>query len=92
MTERPETCGPAPVLVERVARILDDHRRGGDGQGEGTSCRCGVNGIVDHSRHVAEQIVAHLGLRRETAEDIATKVRYVSAWVDQELTTLEGAE
>ena len=43
----------------------------------------------DHARRVAEDIVARLELRRETVDD---KMRYVSAWFDDELTKLEGAE
>ena len=42
-----------------------------------------------HARRVAEDIVARLDLRREIAHD---KMRYVSAWFDDELTKLEGAE
>jgi hypothetical protein len=43
----------------------------------------------DHAHHVAEDIVGQLELRREEADD---KMRYVSAWFDDELTKLEGAE
>jgi hypothetical protein len=46
-------------------------------------------GQSDHARDVAEDIVAQLALRRENVEN---KMRYVSAWVDGELTNLEGAE
>ena len=42
-----------------------------------------------HARHVAEDIVEQLELRRENVDD---KMRYVSAWFDNELTNLEGAE
>ena len=38
---------------------------------------------------VAEDIVAQLELRRENVDN---KMRYVSAWFDDELTKLEGAE
>jgi hypothetical protein len=38
---------------------------------------------------VAEDIVNCLELRREKADE---KMRYVSAWFDDELTKLEGAE
>jgi hypothetical protein len=41
------------------------------------------------AHHVAEDIVAKLKLRRENADN---KSRYVSAWFDDELTDLEGAE
>jgi hypothetical protein len=43
----------------------------------------------EHAQHVAEDIVGQLELRRETADD---KMRYVSAWFDDEITKLEGAE
>jgi protein-disulfide isomerase-like protein with CxxC motif len=46
-------------------------------------------GQSDHARRVAEDIVAQLGLRRDNVEN---KMRYVSAWFDDELTKLEGAE
>ena len=45
--------------------------------------------LSDHARHVAEDIVGQLELRREKVDD---KMRYVSAWFDDELTKLEGAE
>jgi hypothetical protein len=38
---------------------------------------------------VAQQIVDSLGLREEA---VGTEIRYVSAWFDDELTKLEGAE
>ena len=43
----------------------------------------------DHAHHLAEDIVGQLELRSETADK---KIRYVSAWFDDELTKLEGAE
>jgi hypothetical protein len=46
-------------------------------------------GESDHAREVAEDIVAQLELRRENVDN---KMRYVSAWFDDELTKLEGAE
>jgi hypothetical protein len=33
-----------------------------------------------------------LGLTQESAGDRRSKIRYVSAWFDDELTKLEGAE
>jgi hypothetical protein len=42
-----------------------------------------------HAHHVAADIVGQLELRREEA---GNKMRYVSAWFDDELTKLEGAE
>jgi hypothetical protein len=46
-------------------------------------------GEPDHARHVAEDVVGQLELRQEKS---ANKMRYVSAWFDDELTKLEGAE
>ena len=46
-------------------------------------------GESGHARQVAEDIVEQLELRRENVDD---KMRYVSAWFDNELTNLEGAE
>jgi hypothetical protein len=43
----------------------------------------------DLAHHVAEDIVEQLQLRREEADN---KMRYVSAWFDDKLTKLEGAE
>jgi hypothetical protein len=45
--------------------------------------------LADHYRHVAQQLVDRLELRREA---VGGKTRYVSAWFDDELTKLEGAE
>ena len=44
---------------------------------------------ADHAHRVAEDIVEQLELRQEKADN---KMRYVSAWFDDELTKLEGAE
>ena len=46
-------------------------------------------GQSGHARRVAEDIVGQLELRRESVDN---KMRYVSAWFDDELTKLEGAE
>ena len=60
--------------IERIRQILERNQPYGES---------------DHARHVAEDIVARLGLRRENVDN---KMRYVSAWFDGELTKLEGAE
>jgi hypothetical protein len=41
---------------------------------------------------VAEEVVARLGLRPERSIGGKDEIRYVSAWFDDELTKLEGAE
>jgi hypothetical protein len=60
--------------TDRIRQILERHH---------------PYGQSDHARHVAEDIVGQLELRREKVDD---KMRYVSAWFDGELTKLEGAE
>lgn len=44
------------------------------------------------ARHVVQEIVARLGLRAEEPVSAKGETRYVSAWFDDELTKLEGAE
>ena len=61
-------------LVGLIQQILERHHPDGESA---------------HARHVAEDIVAQLGLRQDRVDD---KLRYVSAWFDDELTKLEGAE
>ena len=46
-------------------------------------------GEAGHAHRVAQDIVEQLELRRENVDN---KMRYVSAWFDNELTNLEGAE
>jgi hypothetical protein len=65
-------------LIAHVREVIDQHEKR-DGHSNGAlCCGCGASNLSDHSRHVAEAIVARL--------------RDVSAAVDQELTVLEGAE
>jgi hypothetical protein len=49
-------------------------------------------GYLITPRHLAQEIVDRLGLTQESAGDRSRKIRYVSAWFDDELTKLEGAE
>jgi hypothetical protein len=60
--------------IERIRQILERHHPYGES---------------GQARHVAEDIVEQLELRRENVDD---RMRYVSAWFDGELTNLEGAE
>jgi hypothetical protein len=41
---------------------------------------------------VAEEIVDRLKLRPESVNNVRNEIRYASAWFDDELTKLEGAE
>ena len=47
------------------------------------------HGEPERAHQIAEDIVAQLELRRENVDN---RMRYVSAWFDDELTKLEGAE
>ena len=80
-------------LVDRLRGIIDQHRPAG---GAGSACDCGADDLPDHSRHLAEEIAHGLELRRERLdeadEQFHQQIRYVSAWFDDELTKLEGAE
>jgi hypothetical protein len=76
-------------LVDHIRQVLSDHRVEGHDQSSGLACSCGADGLRDHSRHVAQEIVDRLGLRRE---GVSREMRYVSAWFDDELTKLEGGE
>ena len=49
-------------LVDRVAQIIDHHHATGVDVGSDMACNCGAQGISQHSRHVAGQIVDQLGL------------------------------
>ena len=79
-------------LSDRIREIIERHRTADFTAAIGQPCQCGAEGPSDHSRHVAEEIVARLGLRPERATNVKHEIRYVSAWFDDELTKLEGAE
>jgi inorganic pyrophosphatase/exopolyphosphatase len=76
-------------LVEHIRGILEHHRIDEQSSIADVGCSCGVVNLADHHRHVAQQLVDRLELRREA---VGSKTRYVSAWFDDELTKLEGAE
>jgi hypothetical protein len=79
-------------LIDRIREIIDRHRVGQFTATTGHPCQCGAEKVSDHSLHVAQEIVAELRLRPERAVDAKDEIRYVSAWFDDELTKLEGAE
>jgi hypothetical protein len=79
-------------LVDCIREIIERHRLEDSIAGRSHPCRCGEKELSDHSRHLAQEIVARLGLRPERAGDVKDEIRYVSAWFDDELTKLEGAE
>jgi hypothetical protein len=80
-------------LMDCTREVIERHRIDDDiTAATGHRCRCGAKELSDHSRHVAHEIVARLGLQPESAIDVKGKIRYVSAWFDDELTKLEGTE
>jgi hypothetical protein len=79
-------------LVDRIRGIVDDHRADGLGPDGELTCECGAEGMSDHPRHVAEQIVDGLALKPADVDEVKKRFRYTSAWFDWELTKLEGAE
>ena len=81
-----------PDLIEPIRQVIEDHRPAGDVDDRDASCRCGAEGIPDHPRHVAEQIIDRLGLKPANMDDVKQQIRYATAWFDWELTKLEGAE
>jgi hypothetical protein len=76
-------------LVEHIRGILERHRIDDRSNIADAGCSCGVVDLADHQRHVAQQLVDRLELRGEA---VGNETRYVSAWFDDELTKLEGAE
>jgi hypothetical protein len=65
-------------LIADISDVLGKHeKRDGDEDGQ-RSCMCGVTPSSDHSTHVARAIVSRL--------------HYLGALLDEELTVLEGAE
>jgi hypothetical protein len=90
-------------LIERIRRIIEQHREVDRDHDERlreeqradapcVACSCLAEGLSDHPRHVAEQIVDRLKLRPESVNNVRNKIRYASAWFDDELTKLEGRE
>ncbi|MGA9359989.1 MAG: hypothetical protein WBW75_18865 [Mycobacterium sp.] len=79
-------------LIDRIREIIERHRVAEFTAARGHPCHCGAEEVSDHARHVAQEIVARLGLRPEEPVNAKDKIRYVSAWFDDELTKLEGAE
>ena len=76
-------------LVEHIREILEHHHIDDQRNVASVGCGCGAVNLANHRRHVAQQIVDRLELRKET---VGNETRYVSAWFDDELTKLEGAE
>jgi hypothetical protein len=79
-------------LIDCIREIIERHRVNDFTTATGHRCQCGAEELSDHSRHVAQEVVARLGLQPERASSVKDEIRYVSAWFDDELTKLEGAE
>jgi hypothetical protein len=100
MRKKDNLFGGLADLIERIRRIIEQHREVDRDRDErlreeqraapGVACSCLAEGLSD--RHVAEQIVDRLKLRPESVNNVRNKIRYASAWFDDELTKLEGAE
>lgn len=78
-------------LIEHIRQIILEHRAERVGDDGRVNCSCGAEGLADHPRHVAEQTVNGLRLAPDI-DDVRKRIRYASAWLDWELTQLEGAE
>jgi hypothetical protein len=87
-----EDGGIPTDLIDYIREIIERHRVNDFTAATGHQCQCGADELSDHSRHVAQEVVARLGLRPERATNVKDEIRYVSAWFDDELTKLEGAE
>jgi len=79
-------------LIERNRYLIDGHRASDRDNDDGVACGCRADGLRDHSRHVAEQIVERLGLKPESVNEISNELRYVSAWFSDELTKLAAGD
>jgi len=78
-------------LVERVRRIISDHRAHGIDPDGRLTCSCGVEGLSDYPCHLAEKVLDGIGVKPDI-DEAKKRIRYASAWFDRELTQLEGAE
>ena len=79
-------------LIDCIRETIERHRVDDFPAAAGHRCRCGAEELSDHSRHMAQEVVARLGLRPEQVTNVKNEIHYVSAWFDNELTVLEGAE
>lgn len=52
----------------------------------------GAEGLSDQPGHVAEQVIVQVGRKPQPVGDAKWQIRYATAWLDWELTKLEGAQ
>jgi hypothetical protein len=81
-----------PDLIRDLREVIETHRAVGHVEDSTASCNCGAEGLSDHSRHVAEQILDRLGLEPISIDQAKKRIRYATAWLDWELTKVEGAQ
>ncbi len=81
-----------PDLTGVLREIIEGHRVVPQADASEGSCTCGAEGLSDHSGHVAEQILERLGLKPEAVDEAKERIRYATAWLDWELTKIEGAQ
>jgi hypothetical protein len=68
-------------LIDFIREIIERHRVHGLTRTTGHPCHCGAADLPDHSHHVAQEVIARLGLRPERAINVKHEIRYVSAWL-----------
>ncbi len=79
-------------LIGHLREIIKGYRGVRHSGAPEESCSCGAEGLSDHSGHVAEQILDRLGLKPESLDGARKRMRYATAWLDWELTKMEGAQ
>jgi hypothetical protein len=84
--------GRSEYLIDRIRVLIERHRVAEFTAASAHPFHCQAEKLSDHSGHVAQEIVARLGLRAEVPVNAEGEIRYVSAWFDDELTKLQGAE
>lgn len=81
-----------PDPVEPLRSIIENHRVTSQSDDAEVSCSCGAEKILDHPRHVAEHIIDRLGLKTADVDEAKQQIRYATAWLNWELTELEGVQ
>jgi len=76
-------------LIEHIRQLLADHRTDNLSNTSRAECTCSAQSLAHYSRLLDQRIVDCLDLRAEMA---GNEICYVSAWFDDELTKLGGAE
>ena len=60
--------------IKRDRYLIDGHRASDRDNDDGVACGCRADGLRDHSRHVAEQIVERLGLKPESVREVVNEL------------------